>query len=226
MGSATGLPIDILQQILDLADTGHLNGTSLDVVSALIAWLTTKPSILMDMVRPESLEGLFGEKYKKLPDDEQRSIQALNAIKKLLPLWMAGVPLCDIEAAHLGKSKQLGKCEYARHFASRVVPDLAFLAGLPAQLLTTRAKSGGNASQPLSTVLATLAGTVREGCDSPEALATKINVERSVSRVAARKIYDKLRAYVPLGSPYEDFEITRQRMRAAAAVLSFTAITL
>jgi hypothetical protein len=138
---------------------------------------------------------------------------------------MAGVPLCEIEATHLERPDRLGKCEYARHFASRVVPDLAFLAGLPAQLLTARAKSSGNTSQPLHTVLATLAGTIREGCDSPEALATKVNTGRTVSRVAARKIYNNLKVHAPPGNPYEDFEITRQRMRGAEAILSFMSIT-
>jgi hypothetical protein len=68
VGGATGLSVEILQKILDLADKGHFDGTSLDVITALLAWLTTKPIILMDMVRPESLEGLFGEKYKMLPN--------------------------------------------------------------------------------------------------------------------------------------------------------------
>jgi hypothetical protein len=138
---------------------------------------------------------------------------------------MAGVPLCEIEATHLERPDRLGKCEYARHFASRVVPDLAFLAGLPAQLLMARTKSSGNTSQPLRTVVANLGGAIREGCDSPEALATRINTGRTVSRVAARKIYDNLKIYAPPGNPYEDFEITRQRMRGAEAILSFMSIT-
>jgi hypothetical protein len=224
VGGATGLSVEILQQILELADKGQLDGTSADVIAALLGWLTTKSIILMDVVRPENLEGLFGEKYKELPN-EQRAIEALAAIKKLLPLWMAGVPLCQIEAAHVEKTDGLGKCEYARHFASRVVPDLAFLAGLPAQLLTARAKSAGDSPQPLRAVLATLGGTIREGCDSPEALATRINNGRTISRVAARKLYDKIKAYIPPGTSHEDFEITRQRIRGAEAVLSFTSIT-
>lgn len=225
VGGATGLSVEILQQILDLADKGKLDGTSTDVMAALLGWLAAKPIVLMDMVRPESLEGLFGEKYKKLPSDEQRAGQALSAIKKLLPLWLAGAPLCEIEAAHLEKADGLGKCEYARHFAARVVPDLAFLAGLPAQLLTARAKRNGDTTQPLRTVLATLGGTIREGCDSPEALATRLNNGRTISRVAARNMYDKIKAYIPPGTPHEDFEITRQRIRGAEAVLGFISIT-
>jgi hypothetical protein len=225
VGGATGLSVEILQLLVDLADNGFLDGTSVEVFGALFSWLTAKPIVLMDIVRPESLEGLFGEKYKKLPTDEQRASQALAALEKLWPLWMSGVPLCKLEATHLDRQDQLGKCENARHFVSRIVPDLAFLAGLPAQLLTARAKSAGAVPPPLRTVLATLSGTVREGCDSPEALATRINAGRTVSRVAARRIYDKIKVYAPPGNPAEDFEITRQRMRGAEAVASFIAIS-
>src|SRR3546814_20895173 len=75
--------------------------------------------------------------------------------RSLLPLWMSGVPLRELEAAFLPSGKKLGRCEYARHFVSRIVPDLAFIAGLPTRLLTARAKA---AEEPLviSTVLATL----------------------------------------------------------------------
>jgi superfamily II DNA/RNA helicase len=225
VGGATGLSVEILQQILDLTDKGKLDGNALDVIAELLSWLTDKPVILMELVRPESLEGLFGGEYKELPNAEQRAIHALAAIKNLLPLWMSGVPLCQIEAAHVHKSDGLGKCECARHFASRVIPDLAFLAGLPAQLLTARAKITGHTLQPLRTVLATLGGTIREGCDSPDSLATRINNGKTISRVAARKIYDKIKPFIPPGTPYEDFEVTRQRIRSAEAVWNFKIIT-
>src|SRR3546814_10264513 len=116
-------------------------------------------------------------KYKKLPTDADRAAVALPAVALLLPLWMSGVPLRELEAAFLPSGKKLGRCEYARHFVSRIVPDLAFIAGLPTRLLTARAKA---AEEPLviSTVLATLGGIVREGCNSPEALATRLNLGR------------------------------------------------
>src|SRR3546814_13713463 len=119
----------------------------------------------MDLVRPESLQGLFGDKYKKLPTDADRAAVALPAVALLLPLWMSGVPLRELEAAFLPSGKKLGRCEYARHFVSRIVPDLAFIAGLPTRLLTARATA---AEEPLviSTVLATLGGIVRESTEA------------------------------------------------------------
>jgi hypothetical protein len=142
----------------------------------------------MELVRPESLEGLFGEQFKKLPTDEHRAEQALNAIVGLLPLWMSGAPLCELEVAFLGRTERLGRCEHARHFASRIVPDLAFTAGL--------SKQAGDTT-PLATVFATLGSMVREGTDSPEALATRIDCGRNVSRVGARRIFDKIKELAP-----------------------------
>lgn len=171
----------------------------------------------MEVVRPESLEGLYGEQYKKLPTDTHRAQQALNAIGRLLPLWMSGAPLCRLEAAYLERTDQLDRCEHARHFVSRIVPELAFVAGLPARLLTVRGKQAGN-PPVLPTVLVTLGSIVREGADSPEALATRINCGRNVSRVAARQKFDEIKGLAPAGNPTENFEETRNRMRAAEAI--------
>ena len=189
----------------------------MEVVSALLAWLTSKPLLLMDFIRPESLEGLFGESYKKLPNDEHRAREALAKIVVLLPLWMSGVPLCQLEAAYLGRTDKLGRCEYARYFVSRIVPEIAFLTGLPARLFIARGKHVVT-PPALHTVLATLGSIVREGCDSPEALATKINCGRSISRVAARRMFEKIRDFAHGGSLTEGFEITRQRMQQADAI--------
>lgn len=219
VAGSTGLSISILQQLVDLADAGSFGGTAPEVVTALLRWLANQPTLLTELVRPESLEGLFGEQFKRLPSDAHRARQALNTIGRLLPLWMSGVPLCELEAAFLEGPDQLRQCDHARHFVSRIVPDLAFMAGLPGRLLAVRGKQAGDAT-PLPTVLATLGSIVREGTDSPEALATRINCGRSVSRVGARRIFDKIKNLAPNGEPTENFEETRSRMRAAGAILS------
>ena len=223
VASSTGLSIEILQQLLELADLGSFGGTATEVVSALLDWLTRRPLLLMDLIRPESLEGLFGDQYKKLPSDEHRARAALAKIIVLLPLWMSGAPLCQLEAAFLGRTKKLGRCEYARYFVARIVPDVAFMAGLPARLLTARAKYAGH-PHALSTVLATLGSAIREGCDSPEALATKINCGRGVSRVAARRTFEEIRDFGSTGALTEDFEVTRDRMREADVKSNFSAL--
>jgi superfamily II DNA/RNA helicase len=224
VAGSTGLSVDILQQLVNLADSGRFNGTTMETVAALLDWLAKKPITLMDIVRPESLEGLFGEAYKKLPSDVERAGQGVSAISLLLPLWMSGVPLCKLEAEFLARADKLGRCEYARHFVSRIVPDLSFLAGLPARLLAARAKQSADPA-PLRAVIATLGSAVREGCDSPEALATRINCGRSISRVKARVTFDAIKSLAPLGTQIEDFEETRRRMRGAADISKLIGLT-
>jgi hypothetical protein len=220
VAGSTGLSVELLQQLVDLADSGAFEGTTMEAIGALLDWLAEKPTILLDLVRPESLEGLFGEKYKNLSSDVERAGQALPAVALLLPLWMSGVPLCKLESQWLARKDNLGRCEYARHFVSRIVPDLSFLAGLPARLLTARAKQSTDLV-PLRTVIATLGSAVREGCDSPEALATRVNCGRGISRVMSRVTFDAIKRLAPAGTATEDFETTRQRMRSADALSKF-----
>lgn len=223
VAGSTGLSVQVLQQLVHSTDSGIFEGGTAAAVKNLLDWIAKNPQTLMDLVRPENLEGLFGGEYKKLPNDVERAKIALAAISQLLPVWMAGLPLNRLEAEFLERSDNLGQCEYARHFVSRVVPDLAFVAGLPARLLAARAKSGGEEPQ-LPTVLATLGSAVREGCDSPEALATKINCGREVSRVGARKVFERIRNFASAGDPAESFEITRERMRLAQVAAAFAAL--
>jgi hypothetical protein len=220
VAGSSGLSVALLQQLVELLDAGAFDGSAVEVVAALLAWLDTKPLMLMDLVRPDSLEELFGDRYKKLRNDTERAQHALRVIAKLWPLWMSGVPLCRLEEEFLARPDRLGHCENARRFVSRVVPDLAFVSALPARLLAARRKAAGE-DTAIPTVLATLGGIVREGCDSPEALATRLNCEQTVSRVASRLVFDAIKTFMPPGNPHEEFEESRQRMRHAAAAFKF-----
>jgi hypothetical protein len=132
VAASTGQSSNLLERVLALADGGALEGDAGQVIAALLGWIEQRPERLLELVRPESLEGLFGEAYKKLPTDEARALQALELIRLILPVWMSGAPVRDIESAIQGKTTGLGYCETARHFVTRVAPDLAFVAGLPA----------------------------------------------------------------------------------------------
>lgn len=220
VSSATGLSVVLLQQIVERLDAGAFSGTAPDVVVALLDWLDADSSQLLSLVRPESLEEMFGTPYKNLADDEARGKHALTWLRKLWPIWMSGVPLCELEKTFLGRTTNLKQCKNARHFASRLVPDLAFLAGLPGRLLAARLRTAHDGT-PVSTVLATLSGVVREGCDSPDSLAVRLRLTRSVSRVAARKHYDAIRKHIQPGSPNESFEDTLERIRHADIVAGF-----
>jgi hypothetical protein len=216
VSGATGLSVALLQQIVERQDAGAFSGTALEVVVALLDWLDAHPSQLLSLVRPESLEEMFGRLYKSLANDEARGEHALFWLRKLWPIWMSGVPLCELEKAFLGRSTNLKQCRNARQFAARLVPDLAFLAGLPGRLLATRLRAAGDET-PVPTVLATLSGVVREGCDGADSLAVRLHATRAVSRVAARKHYETIRQHIQPGDPNESFDDTIKRIRQADA---------
>lgn len=222
VAASTGLSIELLESLLTLVDSGALAGSATQAVTTLFAWVRQVPRRLMDLVRPESLEGLFGDAYKKLATDDERALQALDLIDKILPIWMSGRPLCDIEAVIEGRTTNLGYCVTARHFASRVAPDLAFVAGLPARLLLARLAATAPDDEPkIPAVLATLGSVIREGCDSPEALAARLDAGRAVSRVAARLEYEKALPYLDPLPLNESFDATLVRVRNAMTVVLF-----
>lgn len=225
--ASTGLSLSLLESLLELVDGDALAGSASDAVATLLGWMRKAPLRLMDLVRPESLEGLFGDAYKKLPSDEARAIQALDLIEKILPVWMSGAPLCEIEAVVEGKTTGLGFCPTARHFAMRVAPDLAFVGGLPARLLLARlAATTPEEESLIPLTLATLGSILREGCDSPEALAARLDVGRSVSRGAARAQFEDALPYLGAAAPGETFEATLVRVRNAMMVRLFDDLTV
>jgi hypothetical protein len=128
VAGSTGLSVGLLQELLDLTDAGSLDGSTASAIGSLLSWLNRTPEFLLDLVRPESLEGLFGDQYKRLPSDTDRAQHALAKLASLWPSWMSGLPLSHLEVEFLRRTDRLGFCEHARHFVSRIVPDLAFLA--------------------------------------------------------------------------------------------------
>jgi hypothetical protein len=105
---------------------------------------------------------------------------------------------------------------------TRVAPDLAFVAGLPARLLLARhAVTTPDDPAEVPTILATLGSIVREGCDSPESLAVRLEAGRQVSRVAARRLFNQAAPHLTPGTPTEPFETTQARVRNAMVVVMF-----
>ncbi|MER8874102.1 DEAD/DEAH box helicase [Mesorhizobium sp. M0814] len=220
----TGVAVESLRQIADTFSKEDASQSTKAAVDSLMGWLVTNPAKLLEVMRPENVEGFFGGEFAKLSDSE-KGRQALPVVADFLDHWMRGITLKDIEARYPdgGDSAQ---CKRARHFVLRMIPDLAFFAGLPARLLAAR-QSAKEEEVSLPIVIATLSAAVREGCDSPECLAVRTLSPRHVtSRVAARARYDELRPLIGSGEKNEKFEQTIERARNAAALQAFDEIDL
>lgn len=212
----TGVSVDILREIISLFSAAENFETTAAAIKTLMDWLKTNPAKLLELVRPENVEGLFSGDYKKLQSDQERGAFAMPVIADMLQKCMAGLPFNVIETSH--PKEDAVKCEYSRHFVLRIVPDLAFVAGLPARLL---AAQNGDEDATFPITLATLGSCVREGSDSPENLAARLGSGRSVSRVAARAHYEELLPYFQAGQIDEIFEQTMDRYRKASSLILF-----
>jgi hypothetical protein len=219
VASSSGLPVEILASLAMRIDRGKFAGDAVACMAALFRWLEKNPTFLLQLLRPSDVEGLFGKAYKVLATAVAQAGFALPVLRTLTEKWMAGEPLCKLERAAGTAAGKLGTCEIARHFANRVVPDIAFVAGLPARILAARAAA--KPSVAISTAISTLSGVLRRGCDSPEALANIVYLGREVSRVAARKKFETVRKHIQPGDEAEPFETTLERVRRAHQLAMF-----
>jgi hypothetical protein len=213
VAASAGLPYEILANLAASVEAGAFNGTATDCIAALFIWIGKRPEWLLQLIRPNDIEGLFGTDYRALGSDQKKAERALPAIKALLGAWMAGKPLCDLERAIGTAEKDIKTCETARHFAVRLTADLAFVAGLPARILAAKALAAGE-EVLIPTTLLTLSGVVRKGCTSAELLANAVHL-KDHSRPAARAAFAKIKMFVQPGDDHESFEDTLSRVRSA-----------
>lgn len=127
--------------------------------------------------------------------------------------WMSGETLLTLNIRLGGNAQRPGKCDKARKFVLKMIPDLAFAAGLATRIRRGQIEEGGGI-MPLT--LATLALCIREGLDHPELAALRTNLAVSpMSRIALKVLWKKIRPFAPPITPDEKFGTTRQRVSVA-----------
>lgn len=164
----SGLPGPDIGYIAErLADTqGFLSD-----VTAWSHWLLDvvreRPTMVDQVLRVGSRSALTGAP-EELGDWDSPGEEVIDAVRDLLPLWMAGATLKQIQAA--GIERQLASedqhLEFARKFVLRVVPDLAYLFSLPALILDQRSTFGLSPELADDDALRYLAQCVELGVDT------------------------------------------------------------
>jgi hypothetical protein len=108
---------------------------------------------------------------------------------------MAGDTLADMERAFGTQERLIGKCEAAREFVLRIVPELAYIFGLPGQVFRAlAAENGEQIDPPLG--LGMLGPCVREGLDKIEKLALRQYRRGRVSRRAVHREFATIEPYL------------------------------
>jgi hypothetical protein len=181
------------------------------------AWLVEQPELLPRLVRRESLENLLGASYKRLVDDADRGLYAIPILRGLLARWMAGDALVDIETTFGTQRSRLGKCEAAREFVVRLVPELAYVFALPEQIVHAKRLTVGSEERSLAASYA-LSGCIREGFDSLEKLALFQIHRRSLSRRAVHRDWDAISRIALSALEDEDWDAAIARVKSASIV--------
>lgn len=176
-------------------------------------WLEEEPTRLALVVRPSSVVSALGSVAKGFETDPKQAKAAVQKIRSVTSLWISGRPLNDIEQAIT--SKPSGKCDSAREWALRFVPELAHYFGLTVQIFLRHrtAIDGTEPKMPLS--FAKHGRCFREGFDHPNKLAFRQILGSIVPRVVIHRKYSELEWFLEVGSDYETLEDAKRRVRKA-----------
>lgn len=219
LAASAGVPVGIVTSLGDHLVAHPLGGDAgtAEWRTWMLGWLAQQPAFIPALIRNESLEGLFGTVYRRLPDAESRGRHAIRPLTILLEQWMTGGTLEQLERAHGTAENRIGKCETAREFVLRVLPDLAYIMGLASPV--SRALGADRPDWPLpSMALETLGSCAREGFDQPEMLALRY-VRREMLRIAVHRKFAELRPYLGRAEEHETFAGLMARVRRAALEL-------
>jgi hypothetical protein len=222
LAAAAGVSVTVVRDISDWLNRQPVaeGATVVDWREAIFDWLEQRPDLVPSLLRREGLEGLFGAPYRRLQRDEDRGRLALPALRQLCREWMAGSTLAAMEQSFGTPFERLGKCEAAREFVLRLVPELAYLCGLCSQVAHALAAEGRPEAASYGSInVDVLAPCVREGFDRPEKLALRVAKRRELSRVMVHREFAQIAHLIERAPENEDFVTLLQRVRRAVDVV-------
>lgn len=211
LGAKFGVQPALLRSLRDHFKIVPLHDTVPGWLSWLFRWLQANAGVFPEMVREGGLETLFGKPYKDLADDQTKGVYALTRIEPLLMSWIRGETLHDIEVVFGTDEAKTGKCDNARDFVLRIVPDIAYIASLPELI---RRETGDLPDASLS--FSKLSACVRDGLDTVEKLALYVVRHTSGRRVACHKHWLELAPLFPTPTEREDWAAVLGRVKFTA----------
>ncbi|AQQ05417.1 helicase [Roseibium algicola] len=217
--SMLGMPEDVLKDLASaLSDRGFESFTSVaELCNWMFDWMLAKPEHMPRVIKPEGLEYLFGNDFKKLKDDQSRADYALPKLRAALEAWMGGAPLIEIQKELSDKTRDKKRSTSARKFVIRIIPDLAHLLGAPLQILQGHINM--QSSDPVEQVPALIHANrcVRRGYASAEMAAfNTLMWSAKWSRREVHRNFSNVVTYLKAASPGETIEALEARVEAAS----------
>lgn len=166
--ASTGIPAADIAQVVESMERPPTSNVLLDWKNWYADVLRATPSLLQAALRTGSRAVFRGAPTELSPEWQLDGQQLAERIDPILDAWLAGATLLEIQAlgVELGVCRPSEKCEFARKFVLRVVPDLAYLYGLPWLIARIRGTTDELGDRPI----ARLSEAIELGVDSLDKL--------------------------------------------------------
>jgi len=207
----TGIDLQFLEELhVELLRVSNdSKKTTLEWTKWFFDWLGEKK---------ERIEAVAGHRLnEKLREKMQEGELFGTGLSRFVDAWMTGESLLKLNALILGKATK--KAGDARTFATKIVPELAFAAGLAAQIRRHQIDESQSVEE-VPVTLGTLALCVKEGVPFPELAALRLAVnarEIPMSRMGLGILWTEIQGYLEAPRADEFFGVMRTRVANAYA---------
>ncbi|WP_353391430.1 DEAD/DEAH box helicase [Ruegeria sp. HU-ET01832] len=231
MAVRNGVPPALVEHLHMSAPNAPLTATK---TSEWISWLldTTVQSSqdLLLLIRPNSLDTVFGRAWKDHPDPDAAVGPVIGAIKTMVEMWCSGKSLVDIQtfihgfviANEIKKKRPApnsSTAQRARRFAIRILPDIGFVCSLLGQVFERRELEDGTAPPEIVPMLQRL---VKVG-DHDRHHSILRHETGSKSRVLSFHECEQMRENFSAG-PMDPIEVVQSEVRTGIAMRAFADI--
>ena len=188
-----GLPISFVNALTDhvRAELPANDDSIFEIYVWFIEWLTADPLRLLILFRKASICSMLNVKPMEISWSEIAT--KFDSITGLTSLWISGETFETIQAAT--EAKRTGRCEKARQFALRLIPELSFACGLVSQVSRSIKKEEDWEYEIPGTVQA-FASCIKEGFDMPSKLAIRL-LKPNLTRIECHQLHSQVIASDP-----------------------------
>ncbi len=198
LASTSGVSLAAIEELHEYVsnEVTHSDGC-IELISGLVSWVCSDYRRFDSFIRTDMLNQELKRPYSHYGRQEQLKY-IKNEVLTTILMWMIGTPLKEIDVWLTSSQPRTQKCERARRFSIRVVPEFSFLAGLASQIYMHI----HNSSDSLSIKM--LGQCIRSGFDSPGKYALHQILKEKTVRVATHQKFSQLVPHLDDG--YENGE--------------------
>ncbi|SUQ39546.1 ski2-like helicase [Yersinia frederiksenii] len=219
----TGLPFELIQKLShDLALSDYnLDFSVVKWRNWLFDWLKNNYIFLDKIIREENIISLIGDKkYKSMAGDLCREKTVLKTIRKLTEMYTKGSEINKIEIEFGTPLAKLNKCEAARKFIIRIIPDLAYFFALPALIIKHKISEIDNIEE-VPCVILELGKCIKNGFNNHiKSVMSSVLYESNLSRIHIHNLYREINDYLPSQDIREKRADTIKRVKYALEINS------